>query len=92
MGRNNLDYKLKDKRLTKNKKSAKLNKSIAFALAGMASISLGASMTEIPKEVKAQTQTEMNKPNSLKRFSKSKTSKEFKNSQENFSYRNFKSK
>lgn len=42
MGRNNRDYKIKDKNLTKNKKNAKLNKSIAFTLAGMAAIGAGA--------------------------------------------------
>ena len=44
MGRNNLDYKLKDKNLTKNKKNAKLNKSIALTLAGMAAIGAGAAI------------------------------------------------
>lgn len=41
MGRNNRDYKIKDKNLTKNKKNAKLNKSIAFTLASMATIGAG---------------------------------------------------
>lgn len=44
MGRNNRDYKIKDKNLTKNKKNAKLNKSIAFTLAGMAAIGAGAAI------------------------------------------------
>lgn len=42
MGRNNKDYKMKDKNLTLNKKRGKLNKSIAFTLAGMAAIGAGA--------------------------------------------------
>lgn len=41
MGRNNRDYKIKDKNLTRNKKNAKLNKSIAFTLASMATIGAG---------------------------------------------------
>lgn len=44
MGRNNRDYKIKDKNLTKNKKNAKLNKSIALTLAGMAAIGAGAAI------------------------------------------------
>lgn len=44
MGKNNRDYKIKDKNLTKNKKNAKLNKSIAFTLAGMAAIGAGATL------------------------------------------------
>lgn len=44
MGRNNRDYKIKDKNLTKNKKNAKLNKSIALTLAGMAAIGAGAAL------------------------------------------------
>lgn len=44
MGRNNRDYKIKDKNLTKNKKNAKLNKSIALTLAGMAAIGAGATI------------------------------------------------
>lgn len=42
MGRNNREYKIKDKNLTRNKKNAKLNKSIAFTLASMATIGAGA--------------------------------------------------
>lgn len=45
MGKNNRDYKIKDKNLTKNKKNAKLNKSIAFTLAGMAAIGAGATLS-----------------------------------------------
>lgn len=45
MGRNNCDYKIKDKNLTKNKKNAKLNKSIALTLAGMAAIGTGATLS-----------------------------------------------
>ena len=44
MGRNNRDYKIKDKNLTKNKKNAKLNKSIALTLAGIAAIGAGAAL------------------------------------------------
>ena len=38
MGKNQRYYKIKDKKLTKNKKNAKLNKSMAFALSGIATI------------------------------------------------------
>lgn len=53
MGKNNRDYKIKDKNLTKNKKNAKLNKSIAFTLAGIATIGAGAIISEQPHEAKA---------------------------------------
>lgn len=88
MGRNNLDYKLKDKKLTKNKKNAKLNKSIAFALAGVASISLGASVTQVPKEVKAESLSHENNSNSLKRFSNSKKVQNHRYSNNNFTQQN----
>ena len=84
MGRNNLDYKLKDKRLTKNKRNAKLNKSIAFALASVASISLGSSITEVPREVKAQSSTQINKSDSLKKFPNSKNVHRSKRVNQNF--------
>ncbi len=53
MGRNNKDYKMKDKNLTLNKKRGKLNKSIAFTLAGMAAIGAGAMTMDNGKEAQA---------------------------------------
>ena len=53
MGRNNKDYKMKDKDLTLNKKRGKLNKSIAFTLAGMAAIGAGAMTIDNGKEAQA---------------------------------------
>ena len=38
MGKNHRYYKIKDKKLTKNKKNSKLNKSVAFALSGIATL------------------------------------------------------
>lgn len=53
MGRNNKDYKMKDKNLTLNKKKGKLNKSIAFTLAGMAAIGAGAMAVDNGQEAQA---------------------------------------
>ncbi len=79
MGRSNLDYKLKDKRLTKSKKNAKLNKSIAFALAGMSSISLGYTLTETSKEASAMSYYEtFDTCKTHKKLSNPKVSNEFK--------------
>lgn len=53
MGKNQRYYKIKDKKLTKNKKNAKLNKSLAFALSGLATLGATSMLTTDTQEAKA---------------------------------------
>lgn len=53
MGSNNRYYKMKDKKLTKNKKNAKLNKSIAFALASIATVGASSILVSTGDDAKA---------------------------------------
>lgn len=58
MGRNNRDYKIKDKNLTENKKRGKFNKNLAFTLASMSALSASSMLLSYDKPANAMNNSQ----------------------------------